>query len=237
MSLATSTYRAAWSGERDARWRCAGFLVARERHWPACSRAGEALVRDYLPLAEGSVYIDAMSQTLVLSDEVDRDAIDDAIAASGLSLINVVAESATHPRQIMAATASARATFVSDMRLGVQYVALEGEHESELAARLGAALPLVSFQALERAIHSEVAQERGWAVAHAVGFRDAERALPLIEQALGDADRSVRKAALIAAAYLPSPGLGALLIAHASRETDSELESVARSVAAAVGAR
>ena len=59
---------------------------------------------------------------LLLADDVSRDAIDDAIASAGLTLVNLVRASASHPRQIVCGGPRVQATFLEDDQLGARYV-------------------------------------------------------------------------------------------------------------------
>lgn len=177
-----------------------------------------------------------MPTYLLLADDVSRDAIDDAIAALRLQLVNLVAESASHPRQIVCGTEDAQITFLDDARLGARCVVLDGPAAQSLAAALGAHLPLLGWDAIEARLGSDDPADRVWAIGHGAALRDIGRASTLIGPGLADDDRRVRRAALIAAAYLPCPDVADLVRAHTSREPDAELAALTRHLAPALEA-
>ncbi len=167
----------------------------------------------------------------MLADDVNRDAIDEALFAAGLSLVNIVSESASHPHQLIAVGDGAQATFVTDARLGLRWVVLDGERAEALGAALGASLACVGWEAIEASAASAAPDEQVWALTRSVGFLNAEASAPLIERALGSSERRVRVAALVAAAYLPCAAVAALARAHADMESDPELATLARGLA------
>lgn len=172
-----------------------------------------------------------MPTTLVLADDVDREAIDEALVAAGLSLVNIVGESASHPHQLITIGDGAQATFVTDARLGLRWVVVEGARAQALGAALRASLSCVGWDEIEACAASADADRQVWALTRSVGFLDGEASARLFERALGSDERRVRAAALVAAAYLPCAAVAALARAQAERESDPELAALARRLA------
>lgn len=176
-----------------------------------------------------------MPLTLVLPETATRDAIDDAIAQTDLKLTNLVAESASHPRQIIASSVSGHATFVEDARLGVRYVVVDGSGAGEIASRLEARLGAVAWADVESRAQSSTPSERAWALRYAVAFHTPERAAPLLVRGLADGDLVVRRVALIAAAYALTPAVRGALAQRAKAESDGALRASIEALLAGLG--
>jgi hypothetical protein len=176
-----------------------------------------------------------MPLTLVLPETATRDAIDDAIAQTDLKLTNLVRESASHPRQIVASSAAGFATFVEDARLGVRYVVVDGSAASEIASRLESRLGAVSWADVEARAESATASERAWALRYAVAFHTPERAAPLLVRGLTDADLVVRRVALLASAYALTPAVRGALALRAKSENDGALRHSIEALLAGLG--
>ncbi len=176
-----------------------------------------------------------MPLTIVLPETATRDAIDDAIAQTDLKLTSLVAESASHPRQIVASSPVGLATFVEDARLGVRYVVVDGSAAGEIASRLEARLGAVAWSEVETRAASATATERAWALRYAVAFHTPDRAAPLLVRALADSDLLVRRVAVLASAYAPTPAVREALAARAKAENDGALRASLESLVARLG--
>lgn len=176
-----------------------------------------------------------MPLTIVLPEAATRDAIDDAIAHAELKLTNLVAESASHPRQIVASSAAGFATFVEDARLGVRYVVIDGSAAGEIARRLEARLGAVAWADVETRAQSSTASERAWALRYAVAFHTPERAAPLIVRGLADGDLVVRRVALLVSAYALTPAVRDALSQRAKSESDGALRASVETLLAGLG--
>lgn len=174
-----------------------------------------------------------MPTTLVLSDDVDRGAIDAALLSAGLSLVNVVSESPSHPHQLITVGDEVQATFITDARLGLRWVVIDGARSRPVREALATCLACLGWEEIEARAGSPDPEEQVWALTRSVGFLEPERSARLFARALGSGERRVRAAALLAAAYLPCPGMSALLQEHAMKETDPELASLAQGFAKA----
>lgn len=176
-----------------------------------------------------------MPLTIVLPETATRDAIDDAIAQTELKLTNLVSESPSHPRQIIASSTGGFATFVEDARLGVRYVVVDGSAAGEIASRLEARLGAVAWADVEARAESAAAAERAWALRYAVAFHTPERASPLVVRGLADGDLVVRRVALIAAAYALTPAVRSVLAQRAKAESDGALRASLEALLAGLG--
>jgi len=166
-----------------------------------------------------------MPLTIVLPDTATRDAIDDAIAAAELKLTNLVAESPTHPRQIIASSPLGFATFVEDARLGVRYVVVDGTAAGEIANRLEARLGSIRWADVEARATSNTASDRAWALRYAVAFHTPERAEQLLVRGLHDSDLLVRRVAVVALPYALTAAVRTALAQRAKAEPDGALRA------------
>jgi hypothetical protein len=153
---------------------------------------------------------------VVLGDDTDRDAIDDAMQLAGLRLANVAAASAAQPAQVVAVS-SDRSTlvhFVWDARLDVVYAVIAGAGVEAVERDLRAALPTYS-DADAAAMTSDPADAprfaRGVVLLALTAPAQATRgALELFAAARAHPDAAVRRAAELARAYVSWPELAAL---------------------------
>ncbi|MFO0551842.1 MAG: hypothetical protein U0271_25875 [Polyangiaceae bacterium] len=169
-----------------------------------------------------------MAHVLVPGDRaMSRDAIDDAIGAASLTLTNIVKESATHPRQLVATTRDGGTfvTFVTDAPLGLVYAIVEGREADALARCLSDELEAVRGADLE-ARAAEGGPGLVWALTRAAALRDVARAEPLALAALSDESAAVRRAAALACAYVASPALVAAATERLATEPDAQVRGL-----------
>ncbi|MEZ4443788.1 MAG: hypothetical protein R3B72_32245 [Polyangiaceae bacterium] len=173
--------------------------------------------------------------TLVLKDSVTRDDVDDAMAALGYRLTNVVPAGPGQPAQLIFSQPAGKvvAHVIDDQRLRVTYLAVQGEAaepaRDALAERLVALAPEAQAEILEglpsasgaspellRALASLVLQEP-----------DGPRLDRHLEAALRHPDPQLRVAGLTAVTYRPRAALRPALDAIAEGDPEPTLRQAA----------
>lgn len=173
----------------------------------------------------------------VLSNDVTRDDIDDAMARCELHLTNVVPNSNNVPAQLIYATTSASHLYlIEDGRLGVIYVATSGEDGAELLARLRAELPFIGDERLEvlDSPTAELADVTTALAAVVLSAPGTPKTMERLSRALESPSRDVRAAALVAVTYAPTRALYSPLAKIRDADDDLELRARAGRVLAAI---
>jgi hypothetical protein len=142
----------------------------------------------------------------VLREGVGRDAVDEAVLARGLALVNVLPEGPGRPSQAIYATPGG-GTFVhlvEDLRLGVAYLSITGDAAAALDARLAMALaveePGAHLPLLGEPL-SAAGARRGLALLVIGGTGSDDEGVAAVERALASHDPDVRFAALVVTSY------------------------------------
>jgi hypothetical protein len=180
-------------------------------------------------------------ERLVLRRGVGRDAVDDAVGARGLQLVNVLPESAGRPAQAIYAMPGGRGFVyhVEDARLDLAYVAAVGEGAAWLGDRLEAALAVEAagaHLALLAGAPDAAAVRRGLGLLVVGGTGSEDEIVAELGRALGSEDAEVRFVALLAATYATSARALALVEQVASADPVPALRRAAGDVAAQVRA-
>jgi len=180
------------------------------------------------------------ARPLVLSSQVSRDDIDDAMDHFGWRITNIFIGSATHPGQVVYASADRQSLLylVEDQRLGVLYFTGTGCTIDETLAEVRAHLPVCGADdALERAHHAKRAEDLIEALAVLVltaGSEPSEEQVEVMLGALSHEDGSLRNTALVAATYAAWPSLRSPIAEMAARDPDSTVRANARRVMEAI---
>jgi hypothetical protein len=160
----------------------------------------------------------------VLRSDVSRDDIDDAMERCGWRITNVFVGSATHPGQVIYATADRRSSLylVEDPRLGVLYFTGTGPTIDEALAEVRACLPTADIEQALASVHAPPdASALGQALAVVVltaGPDPSPRRSAAMVSALRHRDPAIRHAALVAATYAAWPGLHSAIAELASHD-------------------
>lgn len=177
----------------------------------------------------------------VLSNDVTRDDIDDAMARCQLHLTNVVPGSDDVPAQLIyATTAASHLYLIEDGRLGVIYVATNADDGEDLLARLRAELPFVEDALLDvlDAPASDAAAVAPALAALVLCAAGTPKTMERLSRALESPSRDVRAAALVAVTYAPTRALYSPLAKIRDADDDLELRArAARVLAAILGAK
>lgn len=161
---------------------------------------------------------------------VTQDGIDDAIAALGLVLTNILPRAPGRPRQIVTASRDGRASvvFAKDERLDVTYAIVGGDGAPSLAERLAAVLGRVELGSLASAA------DLTWALRHAAVLQRPVETESIVLRGLASEDPRVRAVAALVTAYAPTPTLVAALEAALASERDGDALATMRAASSAI---
>lgn len=183
---------------------------------------------------------DAPAPRLPLRETVSRDDIDDATAACGWQLVNILPPQEGQPGQLIYATAGGAqlAYLVEDRQLGLYYFTAVGEGAQEAIDELGARLAGYDAAEVERMLASAEAPTmlRGLSVVALQQREPSDSTLAAFRRALEHEEPSVAGGALVAAAYGGWPQLVPMLRAFAAREPGAALAASAEQILARMGA-
>jgi hypothetical protein len=173
---------------------------------------------------------------LVVRDGGDRDELDDALAACGCALVNVVAPSPSHPGQMIYASRDRRGFvhLVDDAVLGATYLTSSGEGAAADLEALRASVAVYGdddMAPLVAAARDDAGVCRALGVLALTAGRDpGDVRLDAFAGALGHESAGVRTAALVALSYAPWPGLRG----HVERLATGDVDPLVRLQAARV---
>ena len=125
---------------------------------------------------------------------VDRDRIDQAAITLGWPLLNIFAQTATRPRQIIFGDAEWLITFVWDHRIDARYAVLDGHDVETLATQIENALPTVSLHDVLAMLATDEVRALCWLGVVGPETRD-ERVGAILDRALESDEKKVRAAA------------------------------------------
>ena len=180
------------------------------------------------------------ARPLVLSSQVSRDDIDDAMHRFGWRITNIFVGSPTHPGQVVYASADRQSLLylVEDQRLGVLYFTGTGPTIDTTLAEARDHLPVLSAEdALERARHPQQVADLTEALAVLVLTAQSEPSDEQVEvmlRALSYEDGALRNAALVAATYAAWPSLREPITEMAARDADPTVRANAARVMEAI---
>jgi hypothetical protein len=156
--------------------------------------------------------VEAAERKVVLTSDVDADAIDDLATAAGWQLTNIVPEGPRRPAQRIFSTngGDSAVYFVSDARLGVTYAAASGLEAEALLDRVAAELR--SHRADEIVLDGDLERIRvGLAVLALAGVPPKDEIVARLAEVARSDDASVRSAVLTAITYAPWPAFAAIV--------------------------
>lgn len=172
---------------------------------------------------------------VALRDTVTRDDIDDAAAACGWQLTNIIPPTETHPGQFIYASGDRRSLIylVEDGRLGVCYVAVAGSTAGsvldEVRAKLSCYTDDEIYELLDQPA-DDTALARAYGLLVLGTTEPGERFCQALAGGLWHDSLLVRRAALTALTYAPLPPLKPHVARLAAEEQDAVLAATAKEV-------